>query len=112
MSAWYLFSALGLYPSTPGTGQFLLHTPKFMNAEIDLGNGRTLTINSLGLRANANNFIHAARFNGKAQDKVYLDWESLQQGGTLEFQINDRFDERGWGTQSKNLPQGLSGRVQ
>ncbi|WMW80024.1 GH92 family glycosyl hydrolase [Undibacterium cyanobacteriorum] len=111
MSAWYLFSALGLYPSTPGTGQFLLHAPKFINAEIDLGNGKTLTINSLGHRTNTNNFIHAARFNGKAQDKVFLDWEALQQGGTLEFQMNDRFDQNGWGTQSKNLPQGLSGRM-
>ena len=26
MSAWYLFSAIGVYPAVPGSGQFLLHT--------------------------------------------------------------------------------------
>jgi putative alpha-1,2-mannosidase len=36
MSAWYLFSALGIYPDTPGSGRFLLHAPRFAKAEIDL----------------------------------------------------------------------------
>jgi hypothetical protein len=36
MSAWYLFSALGIYPDAPGSGRFLLHAPRFARAEIDL----------------------------------------------------------------------------
>ena len=112
MSAWYLFSALGIYPSTPGTGQFLLHAPKFAHAEIDLGNGKTLVISSLGHQAQGANFITSAQFNHKPQDKVFLDWEQLQAGGSLVFKVSAKPDEKGWGTQSKVLPAGLSGRVQ
>ena len=51
MSAWYLFSALGLYPAVPGSGQFLLHAPRYSKAEITLGNGRTPSVATRSTRS-------------------------------------------------------------
>ena len=44
MSAWYVFSALGFYPVTPGSGEYVIGTPLFPEATIALENGRTFTI--------------------------------------------------------------------
>lgn len=46
MSAWYLFSAFGLYPAVPGSGEFLLHAPRFKRVTLDLGNGKRLRIDA------------------------------------------------------------------
>lgn len=46
MSAWYVFSALGFYPQTPGTADLVLGSPVFTRATIALGGGGTITINA------------------------------------------------------------------
>lgn len=104
MSAWYLFSAAGLYPAVPGTGQFLLHTPRFEQLELDLGNGKTLRIEAPGARGDRLQYIRSVRFNGKRHDRVWLDWAELQRGGVLQFTLGDQPDSKGWGTQASSLP--------
>jgi predicted alpha-1,2-mannosidase len=49
MSAWYVLSALGFYPVTPGTAQYEIGTPLFPSAKINLENGRTFQINAPGV---------------------------------------------------------------
>ena len=44
MSAWYVFSALGFYPVTPGTSQYIIGSPIVKSAVINLENGKTFTI--------------------------------------------------------------------
>jgi predicted alpha-1,2-mannosidase len=44
MSAWYIFSALGFYPVTPGTDQYVLGSPNIENGKIHLDNGKTFEI--------------------------------------------------------------------
>ena len=44
MSAWYVLSALGIYPVCPGTGEFVFAAPLFSKATVLLGNGNKLTI--------------------------------------------------------------------
>jgi predicted alpha-1,2-mannosidase len=46
MSAWYVMSALGFYPVTPGSGKYLLGSPQFPLAEIHLENGKSFVINA------------------------------------------------------------------
>jgi predicted alpha-1,2-mannosidase len=45
-SAWYVFSALGFYPVTPGTDQYVFGSPLFNKVTLDFENGKTLTIES------------------------------------------------------------------
>ena len=43
-SAWYVFSALGFYPVCPGTDQYIIGTPLFKEATVQLAGGKKLTI--------------------------------------------------------------------
>ncbi|KAF5275115.1 hypothetical protein FQR65_LT16795 [Abscondita terminalis] len=43
-SAWYVFSALGFYPVTPATNQYVLGAPLFREATIHLENGKKIEI--------------------------------------------------------------------
>src|SRR5262249_31966483 len=44
MSAWYVFSAMGLYPVTPGVAYYTWGTPLFGQATINLENGNKVRI--------------------------------------------------------------------
>ncbi|MFH7042402.1 GH92 family glycosyl hydrolase [Paucibacter sp. JuS9] len=109
MSAWYLFSALGLYPDMPGSGRFLLHAPRFARAEIDLGKGRTLRIEAPEAKPGERRFVQSASFGGRALERVWLDWEQLQSAGALTFKLGAQPDTQGWGTRARELPQPPAG---
>ena len=104
MSAWYLFSALGLYPDAPGSGRFLLHAPRFARAEIDLAQGRRLRIEAPDARPGERRFVRSASWEGHALQRVWLDWEQLHAGGTLRFGLAPQPDVTGWGTRAGKLP--------
>jgi predicted alpha-1,2-mannosidase len=104
MSAWYLFSALGLYPDAPGSGRFLLHAPRFARAEIDLANGRTLRIDASEARPGERRFVQAVSWDGHPLSRVWLDWEQLQAGGTVVYRLAPQPDTAGWGTHARDLP--------
>ncbi|MBN8803172.1 MAG: glycoside hydrolase family 92 protein, partial [Stenotrophomonas acidaminiphila] len=104
MSAWYLFSALGLYPAVPGSGQFLLHAPRFSSAEIALGNGRTLRLQAPGADGRRLQYIQGVQVDGTPQHAVWLDWARLRAGGTIRYTLSAQAPERGWGTDVADLP--------
>lgn len=104
MSAWYLFSALGLYPAVPGSGQFLLHAPRFAKAEIALGNGRTLRLQAPGADGRSLQYIQSVQVDGKPQRAVWLDWAQLGKGGTIRYALTRQAPEQGWGTDVADLP--------
>ncbi|MQP75389.1 glycoside hydrolase family 92 protein [Stenotrophomonas sp. MYb238] len=104
MSAWYLFSALGLYPAVPGSGQFLLHAPRFARAEIALGNGRTLRLQAPGADGRSLQYIQGVQVDGKPQRAVWLDWAQLSKGGTIRYALTRQAPEQGWGTDVADLP--------
>ncbi len=102
MSAWYLFSALGLYPGMPGTGHLLLHTPRFEHAEIDLADGKTLTIDAPGADGAKLQYVAGAQIDGRAQSRVYTDWDTLRRGATIRYVLTDKAPD--WGTHAADLP--------
>ncbi len=104
MSAWYLFSALGIYPDAPGSGRFLVHAPRFARAEIDLANGRTLRIEAPDARPGERRFVQSVSWAGKPLSRVWLDWEQLQAGGALNYRLSQQPDTAGWGTHAADLP--------
>lgn len=109
MSAWYLFSALGLYPDTPGSGRFLLHAPRFAHAEIDLPQGRVLRIDATDAKPGERRFVQGVNWAGKPVSRVWLDWEQLQAGGTLGYRLAPQPDTAGWGTHARDLPRAPAG---
>lgn len=89
MSAWYVLSAMGFYPVTPGSGFMSLGTPLFPRLRLKLGNGHTLEI-----RATQNGekqpYVKKVRLDGRIYDKLWLGPELFQYGGQLEFTMSDK----------------------
>jgi putative alpha-1,2-mannosidase len=103
MSAWYLFSAVGLYPAVPGTGQLLVHPPRFEVVEIDPGGGKVLRIEAPGAESGARQYVGQVQFNGRDRAQVWLAWNEIGSGGTVRFTLSDK-PGLPWGREGSALP--------
>jgi predicted alpha-1,2-mannosidase len=86
MSAWYVLSALGFYPVTPGEPVYTFGSPVFEEAMIHLENGKTfgiITRNS----SPENKFIQRIRLNGKKLERMFITHEEIMRGGEIEFEM-------------------------
>ncbi len=101
MSAWYVFSAMGFYPVTPGQNVYAIGSPLFSKVTIDLGNGKTFVIDSKGA-SDSNKYIQSAELNGKKYDHAYLAQSDLANGGTLELTMSDTRNKK-WGVDNPGL---------
>jgi predicted alpha-1,2-mannosidase len=86
LSAWYIWSALGLYPMTPGTADLALGSPVFPRSVIALPSGRTLSILGAGAATGAP-YVQAASWDRQSWDRAYLPEAALTSGGTLRFTL-------------------------
>ncbi len=102
MSAWYVWSALGMYPMTPGTATLALGSPLFRRAVIDLGAGRTLGI--VGTDASAGRaYVRSATWNGATWSRAYAPAAAITDGGTLDFRLGSS-PARGWARRAADAP--------
>jgi predicted alpha-1,2-mannosidase len=101
-SAWYVLSALGFYPVTPGTTTYAIGSPLFNRATLSLTDGRKFTIVA---RENGpqHAYIRGAQLNGAAYDKVFLEHQTLLNGGEIVFQMSSAPDYK-WGSAPENRP--------
>ncbi len=105
MSAWYIFSALGFYPLTMGSGDYAIGSPLFTKATIHLENGKSLVVNAP--KNNAKNvYVQGLKVNGKAYDKTSLSNSLLSGGGTLDFDMGPNPSK--WGTGNGDAPASIT----
>ena len=95
MSAWYVFTALGFYPVTPGSDEYAIGRPFVSRAAIHLGHGRTFTISASPLD-DAHPYVGAVTLNGKPLDRTYLRHGEIVAGGELHFTMQAE-PNREWG---------------
>lgn len=105
-SAWYVFSSLGFYPVTPASDQYVIGAPLFKKATIQLENGKIITINA-GSNSNENRYIKGMKLNGKAYSKNWLSHSELMKGGTLDFDMSARPNNKR-GINKEDFPYSLS----
>ncbi len=105
-SAWYVFSALGMYPVCPGTSEYVLGSPLFKQATLHLENGKAFVIKAKN-NSPKNVYVQEATFNGKAHTKTYLRHEDILQGGKLSLRMGDE-PNRQWGTGPDDAPYSMS----
>ena len=86
MSAWYVFSALGMYPVNPVDGRYYFGSPQFENAKLELPNGKIFTVEAKNV-SKENIFFKSVRLNGQLLDRFYVTYEEIQRGGKLEFEM-------------------------
>jgi len=107
MSAWYVFSALGLYPVSPGMPYYAIGTPLFPEASIRVGGGKRFTIRAEGV-SRENPYIQSARLNGEPLDRAWLSHEEIVAGGTLVFQMGPT-PNRAWASDPAAAPPSMEG---
>lgn len=101
MSAWYVFSSLGFYPVTPASNQYIIGTPLFDKATINLESGKQFTVVANNL-SDINIYIENVKLNGKLLDRTYLFHNEIIEGGLLEFQMISTPST--WGTKQNQEP--------
>ncbi|GHI04112.1 lectin [Streptomyces cellostaticus] len=107
MSAWYVWSALGMYPMTPGTSDLALGSPVFSQAVITLPSGKTLTINGNGAGEDAP-YVQSATFDGSAWNKAYAPTTAITSGGTLSYTLGSS-PNTGWAANASAAPPSYPG---
>jgi predicted alpha-1,2-mannosidase len=90
MSAWYVLSALGIYPVTPGLPEYTLGIPLFEEAAIQLDNGKILRISGSS-ESGDRSHVMTTLWNGRDHDRFrVIDHGALVEGGHLDFELGPR----------------------
>ena len=101
MSAWYVFSALGFYPVTPGANSYIIGTPLFEEAKINLENGNTFNLTTN--RENPKDiYIKKVTLNGKPLNRSFLYHEEIMAGGNIHFEMSSTPTD--WATNDNEIP--------
>ena len=101
MSAWYVLSSIGLYQEEPAGGKYIIGSPQFNEARLNVGDGKTFIVKAIN-NSDKNIYVQSARLNGKRYDKSYIDYRDIIAGGTLELVMGPKPSK--WGTAKKNRP--------
>ena len=106
LSAFYVFSAMGFYPVTPGIPEYNIGSPIFEEITIDLGNNKKLEITAKNC-SDKNKYIQSASLNGKELKGPYFKHADIINGAKLVLEMSDR-PNKTWGTNPKFVPYSMS----
>ena len=105
-SAWYVFSSLGFYSVCPGSNQYVIGSPQFKSAKINLENGKQIVIHTEN-NSPDHRYIDTLKMNGEEYDKNYFTYADFMKGVNLDFEMSAKPNyERG--TQKADFPYSLS----
>ncbi|CAI9683464.1 glycoside hydrolase family 92 protein [Elizabethkingia anophelis] len=105
-SAWYVFSALGFYPVTPATNQYVLGAPLFKEATIHLENGKKIEIKA-PQNSQENIYVQSLKVNNLPYSKNWLNHQELIKGAVLNFDMSAQPNKER-GSQEKDFPYSMS----
>ena len=101
MSAWYIISSVGLYQVDPVGGRFVIGSPLFDKATVNVGGGKTFTVVAKN-NSDKNVYVQSARLNGKTLKNSYVDFNDIRRGGTLELVMGPKPSK--WATAAAYRP--------
>lgn len=87
MSAWYVFSALGMYPQVPSRSELVLASPLFPRIEIDRPTGNDISVRAQGAAADAP-YVQALKVNGRTSGAAWLPASFVRDGGRLDYTLS------------------------
>ncbi|AWO00518.1 glycosyl hydrolase family 92 [Chitinophaga alhagiae] len=102
MSAWYVMSAMGIYPVTPGAGTYALGTPTFDEATLHFENGKSFTIKAKNL-SDKNFYVQGVTVNGQPLPHSWIAHNTIMQGGGMEFTMGST-PNKTWAATEANQP--------
>jgi hypothetical protein len=95
MSAWYVFSAMGFYPTCPGKPTYDITSPIFGEVNIHFSE-KIFTIKTNNV-SKENKYIQSVTLNGKPLNKPWIEHADLVNGGLLIFEMGSK-PNKGWGS--------------
>jgi predicted alpha-1,2-mannosidase len=98
MSAWYIFSAMGFYPVTPGSPVYALGSPLFEKTTIMLDRPYkkgTFTVIAKN-QSLKNKYIQSATLNGKLLKEPFINHADIANGSALVFVMGPQPNKK-WG---------------
>ena len=101
MSAWYVLSSIGLYQEEPAGGKYIIGSPLFNEATLNVGDGKTFTVKTAN-NSDENIYVQSVTLNGKRYDKSHIDYRDIVAGGTLTLFMGPKPSK--WGTAKKSRP--------
>jgi predicted alpha-1,2-mannosidase len=91
ISAWYVWSAMGLYPVNPASGVYVIGSPTLEKATIHLDpkyyKGGEFTIIAHNV-SRQNGYIKSAKLNGQPLEHPWITHDEIVRGGKLEFEMD------------------------
>lgn len=102
MSAWYVLSAMGFYPVTPGSLYYAIGSPIFDETTLNLENGKKFIIKA-ERKTRESIYIHSAKLNGKDYAKSFISHTDIINGGELVLEMSNE-PNKTWGTKTEDLP--------
>jgi len=109
MSAWYVFSSWGMYPTMSGGNFFVLSSPQFDKVSVQVGaatngtavQGGALTITAPGV-SDESRYVQSVKVNGHKSSASWIDWSAISSGGNLALKVGPQ--PSSWGTAKKDTP--------
>jgi hypothetical protein len=102
LSAWYIFSALGFYPASPGHDSYAIGSPLFEHATLKLESDKTFEVRAHDNSPN-NVYIERATLNGQPLEVPSLSHSQITAGGVLELYMADK--QSTWGSGALAQPE-------
>ncbi|HPT52222.1 MAG TPA: GH92 family glycosyl hydrolase [Bacteroidales bacterium] len=102
MSAWYVLSAMGFYPVTPGNNTYIIGSPLFDTVSLHLENGKTFQI-ICHQQAKKHPYIQSAKYQGNPYNYSYITYDMIKEGGILELTMGERPNQNLW-NKPENCP--------
>ena len=90
MSAWAVFSMMGIYPYCPGVPAYAITAPVFDRVTIHLDPryyGKSELVITAPGASNPNAYVRSVKCGGKALGGFIVDHDRLVSAGTLELQM-------------------------
>lgn len=105
-SAWYVFSAMGFYPVTPASDQYVLGAPLFKKISLNLENGKSIEISAKNNEAETR-YIKVLKVNGRVYSKNWLSHTELLKGARIDITMSATPDKQR-GTAPADVPYSFS----
>ncbi|WP_394816802.1 GH92 family glycosyl hydrolase [Streptomyces lonegramiae] len=111
MSAWYVFSSLGLYPTMSGGDFLAVSSPQFESAVVRIGRygtrqGGTLTVTAPGA-SDERRYVRGVAVDGRELPRTWLPWSAVAHGGSLAHRLGT--EPGSWGTGPGAEPPSVGG---
>lgn len=87
MSAWYIFNAMGFYPTAPSSNIYNIGSPALESVDMRMSNGKHVKVTTQNWSPE-NVYIREMYLNGEKYDKSYLTYDDIREGATIHFVLS------------------------